>query len=118
MQITKANKLPEAQYIEMLNVAKQLRSKITKLNKGLKTYRVYTEARKGGLRSKMELGKNKVNIDAIQKLANKTYPHLDIQIKRHDSKWAWSNSGVCIFIKVKNQDYKLNRFIFKQLKKT
>ena len=112
MKITKANQLPEAQYIEMLDVAKQLRKVITKSDPKLNVWRVYTEARKGGLRSKMELGKNKVNIDTIQKLANKTYPHLDIQIKRHDSKWAWSNSGVCIFIKVKNQDYKLIYFIF------
>ncbi len=102
MKITKANKLPETQYIEMLDVAKQLRKIITKSNSGLRVYRVYTEARKGGLRSKMELGGNTVNISALQKLANKRYPHLDIQIKRHDSKWAWSNRGVCIFIKVKN----------------
>jgi len=102
MYITKANQLPEAQYIEMLNVAKQLRSEITKLNPRFITYRVYTEARKGGLRSKMELGRNTIDINMIQKLANKTYPHLDIQIKQHNSRWAGSNSGVCIFIKVKN----------------
>ena len=102
MQTTKANKLPEAQYVEMLNVAKQLRSEITKLNPGLRTYRVYTEARKNGLRSKMELGDNKISMDAIQKLADKTYPHLDIQIKRHNSRWVWSFGGICIFIKAKN----------------
>jgi hypothetical protein len=101
MPVTKANKLPEEQYLKMLDAAKYLRGEIVKINKVKRVWRVYTEARKGGLRSKMEIGISGLKLKAIQQLANKQFPNLDIQIKLHNATWMWSNSGVCIFIKVK-----------------
>lgn len=101
MPVTKANKLPEEQYLKMLDAAKYLRGKIVKLNKGKQVWRVYTEARKGGLRSKMEIDTGGLKLDKVQQLANKQFPNLDIRIEFHKATWSWSNNGVCIFIKVK-----------------
>jgi hypothetical protein len=94
-EVTKANKLPVNDYVEMLDVAKHLRSVITSEIGKIYLHRVYTEARKGGLRSKMILCRNRFNYNHLQELANISYPHLDIQIKRHNY------SEVCIFIKTK-----------------
>jgi hypothetical protein len=103
MKITKANKLPEAQYVEMLEVAKHLRGEIVKLNRGEKPWGVYTEARKGGLRSKMLIGRPDASmINKIQKMANTKYPHLNINVNVHNRYAAWSSDGICIFIKTKN----------------
>ena len=100
MIITKANKLPETQYLEMLNVAKHLRKKYCK-SSSFRPWRVYTEARTGGLRSKMEIKQSKKGLNKIRKIAGKKYPHLNITIEMHNPKSSWSSEGICIFVKVK-----------------
>lgn len=101
MSVTKANKLSETKYLHLLDVAKTLRGAYSRLSKG-RCYRVYTEARKGGLRSKMCMGK--IDYLAMAKLndvVGALYPHLDIVIKPTTETYPWSFSGVSIFVKVK-----------------
>jgi hypothetical protein len=102
MYITKANKLTETKYVHLLDVAKTLREVYMRMSKG-RCYRVYTEARAKGLRSKMCLGN--VDVKSIIKLNNmaKTmYPHLDIVVEQNTGNRPWSFDSVCIFVKVKN----------------
>jgi hypothetical protein len=101
MSVTKATQLSETQYSHLLDVAKSLRGTYLQLSKDY-CYRVYTEARKGGLRSKMCMGK--ANIKAIAKLneaAKALYPHLDIVVEQNTSNYMSAIDDVCIFIKVK-----------------
>jgi hypothetical protein len=101
MSVTKANQLSEHQYLHLLDVAKSLRGAYLRLSKD-NCYRVYTEARKDGLRSKMCMGK--VNVEAMAKLngvVEALYPHLNIVFKTTDKTHPWSYGGVSIFIKVK-----------------
>jgi hypothetical protein len=101
MYITKANKLTETKYLHLLDVAKKLREAYLLMSKG-RCYRVYTEARKGGLRSKMCMGK--VDIKSILELndmAKTMYPHLDIVVEQNKGNHPWSFDSVCIFVKVK-----------------
>ena len=112
MSVTKANQLSEYQYLHLLDVAKSLRGAYLRLSKD-NCYRVYTEARKDGLRSKMCMGK--VNVEAMAKLngvVEALYPHLNIVFKTTDKTHPWSYGGVSIFIKVKQQDYKFYNCIF------
>lgn len=99
MPVTKANKLPEEQYLKMLDAAKYIRGEIVKLNKGKQVWRVYTEARKEGLRSKMQMDAEGIRTFAVEEAASTAYPDLDIQIRIGN---IWNNRDVCIFIKVKS----------------
>jgi hypothetical protein len=101
MHITKANKLTETKYVHLLDVAKTLRRVYLRMSKD-KCYRVYTEARKGGLRSKMCLSKiDEKSIRLLNDTVKIMYPHLDIVVKRNTSNRPWSFDEVCIFVKVK-----------------
>lgn len=101
MSVTKANKLSENTYLHLLDVAKTLREVYLRMSKS-KCYRVYTEARKNGLRSKMCT--NKVDLKSIAKLnsiVEALYPHLDIKVEKNTSMRPWNYDDVCIFVKVK-----------------
>lgn len=103
MQITKANKLTETKYLHLLDVAKTLREVYLRMSK-LEHFRVYTEARKGGLRSKICLYSSKIkpiHITKLNEMVKTLYPHLDIIVKQPTKKYLWSSNDVCIFIKVK-----------------
>lgn len=101
MHITKANKLTETKYVHLLDVAKTLRGVYLRMSKS-RCYRVYTEARVGGLRSKMCLSKvDAKSIRLLNDTVKITYPHLDIVVKRNTSNRPWSFDDVCIFVKVK-----------------
>ena len=101
MSVTKATKLSETQYLHLLDVAKTLRETYLRLSKD-NCDRVYTEARKNGLRSKMCMGN--VNEGAMAKLnsvVGALYPHLNIVIKTTNKTCPWSYGGVSILVKVK-----------------
>jgi hypothetical protein len=103
MNVTKANKLPVDQYLHLLDVAAALRETYMFLSKG-RCYRVYTEARKNGLRSKMCMGEVDLEIMEILGIIAKTfYPYLDITVQETspEQRRPWSFNGVCIFVKVK-----------------
>jgi basic membrane lipoprotein Med (substrate-binding protein (PBP1-ABC) superfamily) len=104
MKITKANKLPGTQYLELLDVAKYLRavyvSALTETEKQ-RYWRVYTEARANGLRSKMICATSFKAMDKVMKVAQNEYPHLDIKIAKNKPMYSFALHGVNIFVKVK-----------------
>jgi hypothetical protein len=105
MKITKANKLPGTQYLELLDVAKYLRavyvSALTETEKQRFYRRVYTEARANGLRSKMVGATSFTAMEKVMKVAQNEYPHLDIKIAKNKPKYSFALHGVNIFVKVK-----------------
>jgi len=103
--VTKANKLPVNDYTMLLNVAAKLRKVYLGQVKPKYQPRVYTEARIGGLRSKMCINHDGFDDGglAVMNVVNKKYNHLGIKIYAECS----TNSGygpcshVSIFVKFK-----------------
>lgn len=101
---SKANKsLSLSDYKNLLELAAQAR-KLINANHKLNYIRVFTEPRKGGLRTKFWGIRGTVSdaqVKAIQHMLTKHFPQLAIDVKMDPSAWAWGFNSLSISLRVK-----------------
>ena len=104
--ITKATNLTNKEYQHLLELTAGFRKMFLKSAK-CGSWRVYTEARKNGLRSKIVLKGPYTNKDIkygmkiIRQINDNLFKNLDITIKENQPKYRWQGEAVCIFVKYK-----------------
>jgi len=101
---SKANKsLSLSDYKNLLELAAQAR-KLINANHKLNYIRVFTEPRKGGLRTKfwgIQGIVSDAQVKAIQHMLTKHFPQLAIDVKIDASAWAWGFNSLSISLRVK-----------------